>query len=85
MDNYFENYMDDAVIREDENGNRFIKTKNNIKERPSKSKQSITAYGGSDDYGIMHNLKKSSKELYDTFGIEWRFGDQQGEDEKIKI
>ena len=70
---YYGNYIDDAVVREDEAGNRYIKYSTELgmvsKERLA-PRESKSAYGGI-SYGCYHLLEEIDKERYDTFGIKW--------------
>jgi hypothetical protein len=75
---YFKNYIDDAVIREDDNGNRYVKICDvhtpifQLTESLA-DKQSKIAYGG-EGFGIFHELTEITKEQYNSFGTSWYFG-----------
>lgn len=73
---YFANYMADAVVREDDNGNRFVKCIENLKEFPAR-KDSYIAWGGQ-SFGIIYDLEPISKEEYDTFCITWDWSPKMG-------
>ena len=76
---YYMNYMDDAVVRVDDNGNRFAKIWDGSShivptDEGFCPKGSKIAYGG-ESYGYFHILEPITKELYDTFGVSWGFGE----------
>ncbi len=64
---YFANYMSDAVVCEDEQGNRYIKSRTTLKETPA-SKDSKTAWGG-ESYGVYYFLEPITCEEYEGFGV----------------
>lgn len=74
---YFANYMADAVVREDTNGNRFFKTIENLRERPA-GKESTVAWGG-ERFGYFYSLEPISEEEYNTFGVSWDWSPMTGE------
>lgn len=68
---YFSNYMLDAVVREDDNGNRYVKcTDYSDLDEHLASEDDEMAWGG-ESYGVFYILKKITKEEYDTFGKTW--------------
>jgi len=75
MDKYCGNWLDDSVIREDGNGNMFIK-----KFIPGKTPEEVAVSGdciaafGSQGYGEVHELREISNEEYNSFGIKWGWG-----------
>jgi len=75
---YFKNFTADSVVREDDHGNRFVKTwfnfnhPDNFIEYGPAHKQSKTAYGGV-GYGEFHILEPITKEEYESYGITWAF------------
>jgi hypothetical protein len=73
---YFSNYEADAVIREDENGHRFIKKIENLKEGEA-SKNNKEAWG-IPSYGFYNLLKPISKEDYEGYGITWDWSPETG-------
>lgn len=75
MDKFFGNWLDDSVIREDENGNRYIKrvTPGKIPVEVAVSTDCKAAFGGQ-GYGEVHELLEISKEEYETYGIKWGWG-----------
>lgn len=66
---YYANYMEDMVIKDDDNGQSYIKTIEDLQERPisAKGRQSIQH----ESFGISIVLEPISKEEYDTFGKKW--------------
>lgn len=66
---YLYNYVADVVVRQDEEGNRFLKSLGNLQERKA-SKDCKEAWG-IPSYGIYNILTGISKEQYETFGLEW--------------
>ena len=75
MDNFFGNWLDDSVIREDENGNRYIKrfTPGKAPVEVAVSADCKAAFGGQ-GYGEVHELREISKEEYETYGVKWGWG-----------
>lgn len=75
MDKYCGNWLDDSVIREDGNGNMFIK-----KYIPGKTPEEVAVSGdciasfGGQGYGEVHELREISNEEYNSFGIKWGWG-----------
>lgn len=75
---YFSNYEADAVIREDDNGQRFVKRIEHLKEGGPVSKDHKEAWG-IPSYGFYNFLEPISKEDYDNFGITWDWDPRTGE------
>ena len=75
MDKFFGNWLDDSVIREDSNGNRFIKrfTPGKAPVEVAVSADCKAAFGGQ-GYGEVHELREISKEEYETYGVKWGWG-----------
>ena len=75
MDNFFGNWLDDSVIREDENGNRYIKrfTPGKAPVEVAVSADCKAAFSGQ-GYGEVHELREISKEEYETYGVKWGWG-----------
>ena len=75
MDKFFGNWLDDSVIREDSNGNRYIKrfTPGKAPVEVAVSTDCVAAFGGQ-GYGEVHELREISKEEYETYGIKWGWG-----------
>lgn len=71
---YYQNYMADAVVRVDDDGNRFVKRDDHLEEFQNNNPESKTAFGG-EGYGVFYILESITKEDYDSFGITWTFGD----------
>ncbi len=69
---YYGNYMDDIVVREDSQGNRYKKSSNHLKETGPCHKDDKEAFGG-ESFGYFHELKPISKEQYDNFGVTWLY------------
>lgn len=69
MGYYFYNYEADVVVREDESGNRHLKSLSDLNERFA-DKTSNAAWG-IPTHGILNALHPITKEQYDSFGIEW--------------
>lgn len=80
---YFANYAADAVIKEDDNGVRYIKSIHNLKEH-AVGKESPTAWG-EQGYGVTNYLEPISKEKYDGFGIEWDWSPINGQERKLSM
>jgi hypothetical protein len=81
---YYANFEEDAVIREDENGECFAKLYS-IGERKltpeyKLGKNSEMRYGSPDYMNIPYKI---TREEYDTFGVTWLFGETSGS--KVKI
>jgi hypothetical protein len=75
---YFAHYEEDAVIREDENGECFAKLwsvyapgKGRLISEYKLGENSDMRYGNPDYQSLPIKI---SKEEYDTFGITWIFG-----------
>lgn len=75
---YFANYMADAVIRENDKGERFMKTIDYLREGGPVAEDDEEAWG-IPTYGNYNELKPFSKKDYDTFGIEWDWDPRTGE------
>ncbi len=73
---YFANYMADAVVREDNHGNRYVKHIENLREH-AVNKDCEAAWGGQ-SYGIIYLLEPITKEEYDSFGVEWDWSPKTG-------
>ena len=69
MEQYFYNYEADVVIREDECGNRYLKSLSDLNERFADKTSSVA--WGMPSHGAMNALQPISQEQYDTFGVEW--------------
>ena len=80
---YFANYEADAVIREDDNGQRFIKRIERLVEAGPVSKDHKEAWG-IPSYGFYNLLKPITKEEYDGFGITWDWSPLTGEKRHLK-
>lgn len=74
---YFENYEADAVVREDEDGKRYIKKIDSLKEHQV-SRSNKEAWG-IPSYGVFNLLKLITKEEYEGFGITWDWSPETGE------
>lgn len=61
--------MADAVVREDDNGNRYLKTIEHLGEIPV-PKGYPEAWGG-EGFGYFYELKPITKEEYVGFGKTW--------------
>lgn len=79
MDKFFGNWLDDSVIREDKDGNRYIKrfTPGKIPVEVAVSADCKAAFGGQ-GYGEVHELSPISLEDYERFGIAWEWGKTPG-------
>ena len=66
---YFVNYEADAVLREDENGKRYVKRIENLKEIVV-DKDSSVAWGVP-SYGVFNKLEPITEEEYKEFGKIW--------------
>lgn len=74
---YFANYEADAVIREDDNGNRYKKTIDFNWEGGPAPKEDKEAWG-IPSYGIYNFLEPITKREYDEFGITWDWDPRTG-------
>lgn len=74
---YFANYEADAVVREDEHGERFIKHIDRLEEGHA-SRDNKEAWG-IPSYGFFNILKPISEEEYDGFGVTWDWSPETGE------
>ncbi len=79
---YFANYEADAVIRENDEHERFIKTIENLSERPT-SKEDKEAWG-IPSFGIYNFLEPITKQEYDEFGISWDWSPLTGERRSLR-
>lgn len=75
---YFSNNVAEAVIREDDNGNRYIKYFDDLIERGPTPKEDEDSWG-IPTYGIYNYLEPISKEDYETFGRKWDWDPYSGE------
>lgn len=75
---YFANYEADAVIREDDNGERYKKTIENLSEGSPVSKDDKEAWG-IPSFGYYNFLEPITKQEYDEFGITWDWSPETGE------
>lgn len=75
---YYGNFMDDVVVREDINGNRFKKHECGQEIGPC-TPEDKEAFGG-ESFGYFHDLSPICEEDYRSFGFTWRYG-SQGRDE----
>lgn len=78
---FFANYEADAVIREDDNGKRYVKRIESLKE-VAVGKDSSVAWG-IPSYGFFNRLEPITQEEYKGFGITWHWSPITGEKEKI--
>lgn len=74
---YFANSEADAVVKEDNQGNRYLRTIENLNEHPA-SKKNPKAWGIS-SYGVTNFLEPITKEEYESFGITWDWSPRTGE------
>ena len=79
---YYSNYEADAVIRENENGERFIKTIENLSELPA-SKDNKEAWG-IPSFGYYNLLEPISKEDYEGIGITWDWSPETGDRRSLR-
>ena len=79
---YYSNYEADAVIRENENGERFIKSIENLSELPA-SKDNKEAWG-IPSFGYYNLLEPISKEDYEGFGITWDWSPETGDRRSLR-
>lgn len=79
MDKFFGNWRYNSVIREDENGNRYIKrfTPGEVPVEVAVSADCKAAFGGQ-GYGEVHELSPISPKDYERFGIAWEWGKTPG-------
>ena len=66
---YFANYEADAVIREDDNGKRYVKRIESLKE-VAVGKDSSVAWG-IPSYGVFNKLEPITEKAYKNFGYTW--------------
>ena len=81
---YYGNYMDDVVVREDENGVRYKKYDNSQIEIGPCSMADKESYGG-ESYGYFHDLDDISEEDYNGYGKTWRYGCNPGESKIVRL
>ncbi len=62
--------MEEIVIREDDNGNRYIKSTYHPRQEHRVSKEYGPAWGVS-GYGVFNEIVSIPKDQYDNFGITW--------------
>lgn len=74
---YFSNYEADSVVREDDDGNRYIKTIDNLNE--SRVKKGYPEAYGIPSFGIHNFLRPITREEYETFGVKWYWSPYTGE------
>lgn len=79
---YYSNYEADAVVRVDDNGDRYIKSIRHLRETKV-SKDNMIAYGVQ-GYGVTNFLSEITKEEYDTFGIDWDWDPRSGKLHRFK-
>lgn len=80
---YFANYEADAVIRENENGERFKKTIENLSEGSPVPKDDKEAWG-IPSFGFYNFLEPITKQEYDEFGITWDWSPETGEKRSLR-
>lgn len=73
---YFSNYEADAVVREDDNGQRYIKYIEYLIERKA-GKDEKEAWG-IPSFSMENFLEPITKEEYDNFGITWDWNSRTG-------
>lgn len=74
---YFSNYEADAVVREDDDGNRYIKTIDNLNE--SRVEKGYHKAYGVPSFGIHNFLEPITQDEYKTFGVKWYWSPYTGE------
>lgn len=79
---YYANFEADAVIRENDSGERFIKTIGNLSEQPA-SKDNKEAWG-IPSFGIYNYLEPITKQDYEDFGITWDWSPETGERRSLR-
>lgn len=80
---YFANYEADAVIREDDNGQRFIKYIDSLDEGGPMPRDHEETWG-IPTFGIFNELKPITKQEYDGFGYTWDWSPTTGEKRKLR-
>ena len=80
---YYANYEADAVIREDDNGQRFIKRIERLIEGGPMPKDHKETWG-IPSYGFFNELKPITKQEYDEFGITWDWSPTTGKKRRLK-
>ncbi len=78
---YFSNYEADAVVREDDNGQRYIKHIEYLRERKA-GKDEREAWG-IPSFSMENFLEPITKEEYDNFGITWDWNPRTGKYRKL--
>lgn len=79
---YFANYEADAVVREDDKGQRYIKRIDNLNE-VAVSKESREAWG-IPSFGIRNMLEPITEEEYNGFGKKWDWCPKTGGHRTLK-
>lgn len=79
---YFANYEADAVVRENDNGERFIKKIGRLAEQPT-SKDNKEAWG-IPSFGIYNFLEEITKQEYEDFGVTWDWSPDTGKRRALK-
>ena len=80
---YYANYEADAVIRENDKGERFIKRIGRLSEGGPVSKDHKEAWG-IPSFGIYNFLEPISKQEYDEFGITWDWSPKTGKRRSLR-
>ena len=79
---YFANYEADAVIREDDNGKRYVKRIESLKE-VAVGKDSSVAWG-IPSYGVFNKLEPITEKEYKNFGYTWDWCPRTGKRRILK-
>lgn len=79
---YFANYVADAVIREDDNGQRFIIYIDNLVERGPMPKEHKETWG-IPSFGIFNELTPITEQEYNEFGITWDWSPKTGKKRRL--
>ena len=79
---YYSNYEADSVIREDENGKRYIRWIEHLEEVPA-SDDDKEAWG-IPSFGKLNALRRITKEDYDGFGVTWDWNPKSKGPEDIR-
>lgn len=79
---YFANYEADVVIREDDNGKRYVKRIESLKE-VAVGKDSSVAWG-IPSYGVFNKLEPITEKEYKSFGYTWDWCPRTGERRILK-
>jgi len=80
---YFANYEADAVIKENERGERFKKTIDDLTESNNPVSKDDKEAWGIPSFGVYNYLEPITKQEYDEFGVTWDWSPITGEKRRL--